>query len=292
MTEPRRFDIPALKVLVVGDNAFERRLVMDLLIALGVREIFTADDAIAAFAQMMLKKPDMVIADAEMKPFNGFMLIKEIRNAPISSREVPIVLVTAETSPDFVDMARATGANEVLSKPVSAQLMRQCLHDAAMRPRAAPTKGPYQGEERRVRTPSDYAGPRRRAGDRAAPRGAPVTLDRTVRTQILAAVDEARARISRWSQTGEPALLDAGRAAIERASDAAWTAGADDTLKRALAASIRLTDAARAGHADPHILTVSLSAARAILAAPTNRNSMRQALAEAVSEIADQREAS
>jgi two-component system chemotaxis response regulator CheY len=292
MTEPRPFNPVDLKVLVVGDNAFERRLVMDLLIALGVRDIYTADDAVAAFAQLTIKKPHMVIADAEMKPFDGFMLVKEIRSARIPAREVPIVLITAETSSDFAQMARAAGANEVLSKPASAQLLRQCLDDAASRPREIVSARGYQGPERRKAPPADYRGPRRRADDPGVKKAATGVMDRNARAQILAGIDEARARITRWAETGDPTLVDAARAAIERASQAAWSAGADDVLTRALAGALRLTDAARAGHADAHVVQVSLAAARAVLGAPKTRNSMRQALVEALSEVADQREAS
>ena len=282
------FDLAALKVLIVGDNAFERRLVMDLLITLGVKEISTADDAVAAFAQLMLKKPGLVIADAEMAPFSGFMLTKEIRKAPIALNEVPIVLITAETSPDYAHMAMSAGANEVLQKPVSAALMRKCLEDAATRPRAAipPPPKPYAGPERRERAPETYIGPRRRKSDGAAP------LDRAGRALILASINEARAHFARWGESGAPTLLDAGRSALETAMNAAIQGKADETLTRALASTIRLTDAARSGLADQHVLDVSLVAARAVISAPGARNSMRQALAEAVSEVADMRDAS
>ena len=52
---------------------------------------------------------------------------------------------------------------------------------------------------------------------------------------------------------------------------------------------MRLIEAARIGHADPRILDVTLSAVRAVLCAPTARNAMRQALAEAVAVAADTR---
>jgi two-component system chemotaxis response regulator CheY len=283
---PDRFDLASLKVLIVSDNAFERRLVMDLLIALGVKDISTADDAIAAFAQLMLKKPGLVIADAEMAPFSGFMLVKEIRKSPIALKEVPIVLITAETSPDYAQMALNAGANNLLQKPVSAALMRQCLEDAATRPRAAAPPKPYAGPERRSRTPENYIGPRRRKTDALA------AMDRAQRAMILGCINEARAHFARWGESGAPTLLDAGRIALDKAMTAAIQAKADETLTRAIAGAIRLTDAARIGLADQHVLDVSLVAARAVISAPSARNSMRQALAEAVSEVADIRDAS
>jgi CheY-like chemotaxis protein len=290
MNEEKPFDPTALRVLVVGDNAFERRLVMDLLIALGVKEMFTADDAVAAFAQITLKRPSMVIADAEMRPFSGFMLVREIRTSTMPLKGVPIVLFTSEDSADFAAAAREMGANEVLAKPVSAQAMLACLKDAASRPAPVVQQKPYRGPDRRLRDGDAYAGPRRRLED-AAPKDG-VKLDAHTRALVLGGVDEARAAVARWADTGETAQLDLARAAVERASETAWTAGADEALTRALAASVRLTEAAKLGAADPQVLELSLKAARAVLSAPGARNAMRQALAEAVAEVANMRDAS
>ncbi|MEJ0024262.1 MAG: hypothetical protein WDN76_13280 [Alphaproteobacteria bacterium] len=55
------------------------------------------------------------------------------------------------------------------------------------------------------------------------------------------------------------------RDALERASDSAWTGGGDLTLARTLAGIMRLFESAVGGRADPHVLDVSLSAARALL---------------------------
>lgn len=280
MSPPGPFDIETLKVLVVGDNAFERRLIQDLLIMLGVKEILTADDGAAAFSQLMLKKPHMVIADAEMAPFSGFMLVKEIRNSPISMRTVPIVLFTAETSADYAEIARSAGANEVLQKPVSAQLMRKCLEDAATRPREFIVSKSYTGPNRRKPAESAYPGPERRAETKP--------MDRSTRTEIIAAISECRMAIHRWSESGEPKMLESARSALEKAYDTAWTAKADDALVQALAGTMRLAEAARNGLADRKVLDVSLAAARAVLSASGARASMRQALAEAVNEAADQ----
>src|SRR5262245_58982065 len=114
MTAPaaQRFDPADVKTLIVGDHAFERRLVHDLLIALGVREIFQAEDSIATFTQLNLRKPRLVIVDAEMRPTSGLSLVREVRAKAGVSRNIPIILFTSETSPDFADAAMHAGAHE------------------------------------------------------------------------------------------------------------------------------------------------------------------------------------
>jgi CheY-like chemotaxis protein len=275
------FDPADIRTLIVGDNAFERRLVNDLLIALGVREIILAEDAIAAFAQIRLRRPRMIIVDAEMRPMSGFMLARELRRSGLSAASTPLILVTSETSPDFAEAARAAGAHEVIVKPVSAVSMRRCLEEAMTR------KPDFSAIAQR---------PMRRSGDprlqtAAAERrtqGAGVNGERVSRAALLAAIDEARAKIEGWASSGDTTLIEDARDALERATDTAWTTGGDLTLARALAGVTRLLDAATHGRADATVLDVSLAAARALLS-EKGRVAMREALADAVSNVADKR---
>jgi CheY-like chemotaxis protein len=56
----------------------------------------------------------VVVSDIAMPGRGGVAATAALRNA---SSEVPILLVTGETSPSVLDAARAAGANHVLSKP-------------------------------------------------------------------------------------------------------------------------------------------------------------------------------
>lgn len=271
------FDPSDVKTLIVSDNAFERRLVHDLLIALGVKEILQADDAIAAIAQIMLRRPRLIIADAEMRPLSGLGLVREIRSSAKGDRNIPLILYTGENSPDFAAVARDAGAHEVISKPVSADALRACLAEAMTRPRDFSQVA---------------AKPRRTMQMPAEPAGAkPATMERAVRAEILALIDEARGKVANWASTGDTALMEAARAAIQRASDQAWAGHADRAVTGALAGALRLADAGLMGRADPHLLDVSLAAARAVLSADQGRRAMREALAEAVNDAAAARSA-
>jgi CheY-like chemotaxis protein len=271
---PASFDPSDVKTLIVGDNAFERRLVHDLLIALGVKEIIQAEDAMAAFAQMMLRRPSLIIADAEMRPASGLALAREIRTVKTAHREIPIILFTSETSAEFAQAGKEAGAHEVIAKPVSAEALRRCLQHAMTQTR-------------------DFteisAKPRRTM---RAPEGAPAKggFDRAARGAILLAVEQARGLVAQWEAHGDPTLVANIRTLIQTAGDRALAGGADMALIRALAGSLRLAEAAMQGRADPHLLDVTLAAARALLAPGDGRGAMREALAEAVNEAAEKRQ--
>ncbi len=252
-------DISALRTLIVGDNSEQRREIGELLAGFGVREVMAAEDAVAAFAQLVLRRPALIIADGEMRPFGALALARELRDAEGPGDCAAIVLVTHERSPAFADAARAAGIHEVLAKPVSAEALRACLVGLVAPPSASAPA--YTGPERRSASSEPYLG-----------------VDRRARTRVLSAIDEALAHVARWSGTGDTAGIGLAREAVERAHEHADAAGADPALVRALAGAVRLADAASLGRADPHVLAASLKTARSTL---TDANARAPAVAEA-----------
>ncbi len=201
------FDASDIRTLIVGDNAFERRLVQDLLIALGVREIILAEDMIAAFAQIRLRRPRMIIVDAEMRPISGFTLARELRRSGLAAAETPLILCTSETSADFAEAARAAGAHEVIAKPVSAAAMRRCLENA-LESKPDFTALTSRKERRRGDPRLAAMAIARRSADPG------VSPERTSRALLLAAIDEARTKIGAWAASGDTSLIhDAPRCA-------------------------------------------------------------------------------
>jgi CheY-like chemotaxis protein len=274
--KPASFDPSDVKTLIVGDNAFERRLIHDLLIALGVKEIIQAQDAMAAFAQMMLRRPRLIIADAEMRPASGLALAREIRTVKTPHRNIPLILFTSESSPELAQAGKEAGAHEVIAKPVSAEALRRCLQHAMTQPRDFTE---ISNKPRRTLRMPDT--PPAKTG-----------LDRAARAEVFLAVEQARSLVAQWETAGEPALIANARTLIQTAGERALAGGGDVALVRALAGALRLAEAALQGRADPHLLDVTLAAARALLAPGDGRMAMREALAEAVNEAAESRKAS
>ncbi|MBU6299774.1 MAG: response regulator, partial [Alphaproteobacteria bacterium] len=56
-----------LKALIVEDNVHMRTLLRSLLMALGMKNVFEADNGGEAFNILRLKSPDLVLTDLTMK---------------------------------------------------------------------------------------------------------------------------------------------------------------------------------------------------------------------------------
>jgi CheY-like chemotaxis protein len=156
-----RFD--RMKILVVDDNVHMRKLVVTILQAFGVLQIFEAENGDRAWAILREANPDVVVLDWVMEGMSGIELMKMIRTNPQSPNPfVPVIMLTGHTLIEHVNKARDAGVNEFIAKPVSVKTMMQRLVAVIEQPRPYVRTSVYFGPCRRRRGDSDYRGPERR----------------------------------------------------------------------------------------------------------------------------------
>jgi DNA-binding response OmpR family regulator len=104
-------------VLVVDDSAAIRHLVADCLRRQGF-DVETAVDGQDGRDKAVAKPPEIVLTDYDMPRMTGFQLVHALRNE-ITTRDIPIVMLTArDTKRDQAQM-RAAGLTSYLVKPFS-----------------------------------------------------------------------------------------------------------------------------------------------------------------------------
>lgn len=155
-----------LRVLVVDDNQHMRKLVVAVLQAVGVRELFESPDAEHAWANLRTSNPDVVILDWQLTGMTGLEFTRLVRNSPRSPNVfVPIIMLTGHTHIDHVRQARDAGVNEFLAKPVSVKAILSRLMSVIEHPRAFIRNQTYFGPCRRRRAVTVYQGPERRVAE-------------------------------------------------------------------------------------------------------------------------------
>jgi two-component system, chemotaxis family, chemotaxis protein CheY len=163
------YQFDKLKVLVVDDNAHMRKLVVTILQAFGVSQIFEADSGERAWAALRESNPDICVLDWMMEGMSGLDLVQKIRTDPQTPNPfVPVIMLTGHTHIDQVRMARDAGANEFIAKPVSVKTMMQRLQSVIESPRPYVRTKVYFGPCRRRRGADEYRGPERREKKEAA----------------------------------------------------------------------------------------------------------------------------
>ena len=113
--------LAGLRVLVVDDNATNRRILREMLESWHMQPVVTAD---AASGLRMLEDAaaagspyDVVVTDAQMPDMDGFMFARRIKQNR-HLHKIPVVMLTSMGLPDDGGKSRSAGVHTYLTKPV------------------------------------------------------------------------------------------------------------------------------------------------------------------------------
>lgn len=142
--------LEALKVLVVDDEPGMRKVTRALLQAIGVREIYEANDGLAGLEAICRHAPDIVILDWEMPSPNGPEFVRTVRSPDkFPLPDLPIIMLTAHGERSRVVEAVRLGVDEYLLKPVSSAAIKARIVSILTKPRRMRKQGDYYGPEPR-----------------------------------------------------------------------------------------------------------------------------------------------
>lgn len=160
-----RYDL--LKILLVDDNHYMRVLLAEILRAIGVKDIFEANDGAEGLQMMRDHDIDVVMTDLSMQPLDGIDFVRLLRNSPDSPNQLaPVIMITGHSTYQRVNEAREAGVNEFLAKPLTARGVIERLHQVVDNPRPYVRSDDYFGPDRRRRADPGFKGPWRRSTDK------------------------------------------------------------------------------------------------------------------------------
>lgn len=159
-----------VRVLVVDDSAFMRKILSDILSGDGLEVVGTARDGQDALRKLETLKPDVITLDVEMPRMGGLAALEAI----MACCPVPVVMVSSKTAKgaETTLQALAAGAVDFVQKPsgaisldmdrVAGELRLKVLEASRARPRISSSRtAPPPAAERPRVTESPRREPRR-----------------------------------------------------------------------------------------------------------------------------------
>ncbi len=138
--------LSTIKVVVVDDEHYMRKVVRTMLLGLGVRAVYDAADGPAGLEMIRTVVPDVVIVDWEMPGLDGAGFVRMVRSPrTFPYPNVPIVMLTGHGERSRVVEAIKIGVNEFLLKPVSSKALQDRLVAVLAKPRQMVQSGNYYG---------------------------------------------------------------------------------------------------------------------------------------------------
>jgi DNA-binding response OmpR family regulator len=113
------------KVLVVDDNQDVRDLVVHFLSADGFH-VYSASNGDEALAILKTNPINLVLLDVMMPGKSGLEVLTEIRTGSNKAiHDIPVMMITAKSTTEDIDIALATGATSYVIKPFRATTIRE-----------------------------------------------------------------------------------------------------------------------------------------------------------------------
>ncbi|MCA8963958.1 MAG: response regulator [Planctomycetes bacterium] len=114
-----------LRILVAEDNAVNQKLIERILQRDG-HSVTIAENGQVCCDLLGRDTYDLVLMDMQMPVMSGLEATQQIR-AGEADRHVPILALTANTTPEDREACLSAGMDDVLSKPVSVPKLREIL---------------------------------------------------------------------------------------------------------------------------------------------------------------------
>ncbi len=118
-------DARARVVLIVDDDRDNRELVEIILKSEGFTTV-TAASGKEALACVATRAPDLILLDVMMPNMNGYEVTTELKGAA-TTKNIPIVILTALNDSASRALATKVGAADLLSKPFGIEELCACV---------------------------------------------------------------------------------------------------------------------------------------------------------------------
>lgn len=113
-----------MNILIVDDYKTMLRIIRNLLRQLDFQNVDEATDGAAALLMLRTGSYGLVISDWNMQPMTGLQLLQEVR-ADAMLKNIPFIMVTAESKTENVIAAKQAGVSNYIVKPFNAETLKE-----------------------------------------------------------------------------------------------------------------------------------------------------------------------
>ncbi len=113
-----------MKILIVDDFSTMRRIIKNLLRDLGYNNSAEADDGKTGLPMLQTGNFDFLVTDWNMPGMSGIELLRAVR-ADEKLKDLPVLMVTAESKREQIVEAAEAGVNGYIVKPFTATTLKE-----------------------------------------------------------------------------------------------------------------------------------------------------------------------
>ncbi len=115
-----------MKVVVIDDDSYDRKVICDSLIKEGYC-VVEAENGISGLEAIRKENPDLIICDVRMPKMDGDELLETLRNSNNGMGIIPFIFISGYTNGEQKIDRLKRGADNILDKPVDLELLSACV---------------------------------------------------------------------------------------------------------------------------------------------------------------------
>ena len=147
-----RMNLARSTVLLIADNEQALEVLSSIFRGFGVHRQVKCGSAAEAQSILSHREIDLIICDTTMPDMNGYDFVRWLRrDAPAEANYLPIIMMTGHAARSTVEASRDCGANFIVSKPFTPEVLLQRIYWVAKDERAMVRSDTYVGPDRRFR---------------------------------------------------------------------------------------------------------------------------------------------
>jgi two-component system chemotaxis response regulator CheY len=115
-----------VRVLIVDDSSVMRKIVERSLRQAGLDSlvVYEASNGTEALDLLRAKQVDLILSDINMPSMDGLEFLRQIQAQKLAP-DVPVVMITTESSEEHVKQAIQSGARGYIRKPFTAEQVKE-----------------------------------------------------------------------------------------------------------------------------------------------------------------------
>jgi CheY-like chemotaxis protein len=121
-------DRPGTKILVVDDSNTNIVLLEAILTNQGYT-ILTAPGVEEALSILDTDRPQLILLDLLMPKVDGYQFLENIKKNE-STKDIPVIIVSAVTSPKDIQRSKSLGAIDYIEKPINLPVLLTKIESA------------------------------------------------------------------------------------------------------------------------------------------------------------------
>ena len=117
-----------MNILIVDDSSLTRRAIIRIInmIGLDTNQLFEAENGKEALKILKEQNINLVLADLNMPEMGGIEMIYHMRGDE-TTRDIPVVVVSTESSTTVIEGLLADGAKDYLHKPFTPEQFKEVI---------------------------------------------------------------------------------------------------------------------------------------------------------------------